>query len=434
MKAAWLVVPLSMGLAYLCYERVAHEEPHGSVQAADEPESLTSETIHAACAVEREALLARITKLEAQLGAARADSLQREESWLEYNRMIVSIAPEEVFPELHAAKVQEALADREPAAPDPALVARQERSRQIRISLNALFRTEGIDAFDLLEIGLLGEGSIGPVLLRSFDDRGRAIGSISAERLRLEGSRAGRTLTIILEDGYTRRSGERVAFPGAEGDAERGGVMRIVIPQTDPKAWSRAVPELFKEDHTREIIDDGKWNRFILRRELNSRLDRAGLGGRYVLKDVAGVREGVMHDVALDELAENGALRRRLFADRLTLLVDTAGVQMLLQDGVVLRGDQKLPFLDGRMRVFLPRANVAEWTDGTLPVTDLRQRSAEATAADADATEGDTPTAAAQEDSDDASVPTDSAAQDSDPDSPDGDENDLDSTDSALPR
>ncbi|MCA8979960.1 MAG: hypothetical protein KDC14_08030, partial [Planctomycetes bacterium] len=241
------------------------------------------------------------------------------------------------------------------------------------------------------------DGAIGPVLLRSFDDRGRAIGTITADRLRLEGSRAGRTLTLVLEDGYTRRSGVRAPFPGAEDGVERGGVMRVVIPDTDPDGWSRAVPELFREDHSIEVLDDGRWNIFLLRRELNARLDRGGLGGRYVLKDLAGVREGVLRDVALDELDENGALRRRLFADRLALRVDAAGVQLLLEDGVVVRGEQKLPFLDGRMRVFLPRADVAEWIDGSLPVVDAREASepeASDTPDDAEASEATAPESA----------------------------------------
>jgi hypothetical protein len=158
--------------------------------------------------------------------------------------------------------------------------------------------------------------------------------------------------------------------------------MRVVIPHTDPDAWSSSVPELFREDLSQEIVDDGRWNHFVLRRELNARLDRGGLGGRYVLKDLAGVRDGVLRDVALDELDESGALRRRLFADRLALRIDTAGVQLVLEDGVVVRGDQKLPFLDGRMRVFLPSADVDEWTDGTLPVIDAREAAVESAPAD----------------------------------------------------
>lgn len=373
MKAALLLIPLVGVGIYLAQDRASRAEAEAAA-ANDAAEMVADEPAdpHATCNAERDALLARIERLEAQLGSAQAESLEREEHWLEYNRMIVSIAPEDLFPELHAAKVQEALAEREPEAPDPALLALHERSRQIHVSLNALFRAEGIDAFDLLEIGLLGDGSIGPVLLRSFDDRGRAIGTITAAHMRFEGSRSGRTLTLILEDGYSRRSGERVPFPGAEDGAERGGVLRIVMPQTDPDPWARSVPELFREDLTQEILDDGRWNRLILRRELNARLDRGGLGGRYVLKDLAGVRESVLRDVALDELDQNGSLRRRLFADRLSLRIDASGVQLLLEDGVVVRGDQKLPFLDGRMRVFLPRAEVAEWTDGTLPVIDSR--------------------------------------------------------------
>jgi hypothetical protein len=378
-KALLLLIPLVAGLIYVARDRASRAVPQSDVDVAT---VTTTKDPHADCVDERDALLARIERLEARLAEAQADALQREEDWVEYNRMIVSIAPEDLFPELHAAKVEEALADRAPEPPNPALVALQERSRKIHVSLSALFRAEGIDAFDLLEVGTLGDGSIGPVLLRSFDDRGRAIGTLTAARLRLEGSRSGRTLTLVLEDGYSRRAGVRTPFPGAEEGQERGGVMRVVIPHTDPDAWSSSVPELFREDLSQEIVDDGRWNHFVLRRELNARLDRGGLGGRYVLKDLAGVRDGVLRDVALDELDESGALRRRLFADRLALRIDTAGVQLVLEDGVVVRGDQKLPFLDGRMRVFLPSADVDEWTDGTLPVIDAREAAVESAPAD----------------------------------------------------
>ena len=63
-----------------------------------------------------------------------------------------------------------------------------------------------------------------------------------------------------------------------------------------PNPWAQAMPELFQEDLEFEVLDDGRWNLYMLRRELNARLDRAALGGRYVLKDVAGVRDGVLRD------------------------------------------------------------------------------------------------------------------------------------------
>lgn len=430
MKAALLVVPLLIAVIWVARERASRAAEQSLRETANE--STFEKDPHADCAAEREELLARIAKLEARLGSAQADALLREESWLEYNRMIVSIAPEDLFPELHAAKVQAALADQPPDAPDPVFLAQQERSREIQVSLNALFRAEGIDAFDLLEVGLVESGAIGPVLLRSFDERGRAIGTITADRLRLEGSRAGRTLTLVLEDGYTRRSGERVPFAGADDGAERGGVLRVVIPDTDPDGWSRAVPELFSEDHTLEILDDGRWNRFMLRRDLNARLDRGGLGGRYVLKDLAGVRDGVLRDVALDELDENGSLRRRLFADRLILRVDRAGVQLVLEDGVVVRGEQKLPFLDGRMRVYLPRADVGEWVDGSLPVIDARDVELDTDDPGSVADEADSPadgTEASAQETESSPVdaePTDAADE--------AHESAPESTDSALPR
>jgi len=371
-KGAALMIPISIGfIVWGVMQRP------GTVSEAGAPDTtqLSGRAVGDATAddlAERDALLARIATLEARIAGLQADALRREEQWVEYNEMIVAIAPEDLFPELHVEKVKAALADAPPPEPDPAELARAERSGEIQRSFTALLRADGIDAFDVLEMGLLGDGWIGPVLLRSFDGRGRAIGSLSAARLRLEGSQAGRTLTIVLEDGYARRSGEKIPFPGTEAEQERGGVRRFVLPHTDPRPWLTKLPELFREELAQEVLDDGRWNSFIVRRELNARLDRAGLGGRYVLKAFAGVREDVFRDVALDEFDESGALRRRLFADRLAVRIDNRGVHLLLEDGVAVRGEQKLPFLDGRMRLFLPRADVEEWTNGGIPVVDVR--------------------------------------------------------------
>ena len=121
MRALVLVVPLLAGGIYFALDRVPQSADQ--VVAATTESDAVAQDPHADCAAERDALLARIERLEARLGTAQADALQREEDWIEYNRMIVSIAPEDLFPELHAAKVQEALADGEPAPLDPALEA-----------------------------------------------------------------------------------------------------------------------------------------------------------------------------------------------------------------------------------------------------------------------------------------------------------------------
>lgn len=420
-----LLVPVAAGAFWLGHRwssaHDAHDAQGGAVAAApaNEPDpavdAATADDAHAGCRAENDALRSRVLRLEAQLADLQVESVAREEEWLAYNRMISSIAPEDVFPELAIRRVQEEMADAEPPPPDPAQVALEERSAAMKRSLVALFRADGIDRYDVLELGLLsvdesGQGAIGPVLLRSFDDRGRALGTLTAERLRLEGSRAGRTLTLVLEDGYTRQFGARTPFPGADEGAERGGVFRLLLPHTDPRPWADALPELFREDPTYEITDDGRWNLLLLRRDLNARLDRAALGGRYVLKDCAGVTGDVWHDVAFDELGENGELRRRLFADRLRVHVDESGVRLELREGVAVRGAQKLPFLDGRMRIYLPRAPISEWTDGSLPVVDARP--ADAPIADDASADGAVDSAAEDASADDESAVDPASADD----------------------
>jgi hypothetical protein len=49
------------------------------------------------------------------------------------------------------------------------------------------------------------------------------------------------------------------------------------------------------------------------------------------------------------------------------VLREPQGLQILLEDGVQMRGDVKTPFLAGAFRIFLPRADAAAWQAAGVP-------------------------------------------------------------------
>ncbi|MCK6444934.1 MAG: hypothetical protein L6Q99_00940 [Planctomycetes bacterium] len=209
--------------------------------------------------------------------------------------------------------------------------------------------------------GAATSGATGPVVFRTLDDRGRPTGSLFAQRLRLEASQAARTVTIVLEDGYELRAGEKQLFERATDPNGRGGVRRIPLVHVDPAPWLAAVPELFRARHALDLDDDGTCDVRAVRVALNDLLAEDAAHGWWKLDELAGVVNGVLRKVALRKLDRDGRLERLLFADRLRIEPHGSGVALLLEDGAQLRGDEKAPFLDGRYRIFLPRAKLAEW-------------------------------------------------------------------------
>jgi len=230
--------------------------------------------------------------------------------------------------------------------------------------------------FDLLEAGEFRAGALGPVVLRELDLVGRPYGTLCAERLHLEASQSARTLTLVLEQGYERRGTQRFPFddPGAalsdaaEPAAGRRGTRRIELPEVDPTRWIDSVPELFAASASTPAIDDGRHDRTAIRVALNVLLREDVAGGWWRLSGLGGVQQDVLRDVVLDGLDREGRLERKLFADRLTILEQPQGLQLLLEHGAQLRGDQKLPFLDDRYRVFLPQASAEAWAKAGIPL------------------------------------------------------------------
>lgn len=318
---------------------------------------------------ERDALQKEVYRLTGELQEVLEERVAREEDFVRFTQSLAAIIPPEAPPEIAAIfRGRAELPAPEPeAAPDPFELARRARSEVIARKLRTLLTTERVDSLDLLELGLVDEGYIGPVVFRQLDGSGRPIGSISADRLRLEGSRAGRTLTIVLEGGYERRDGERIPFAGTLPDEERGGERRIFLQQADPRPWFEACPELFAEEALAPIHDDGRWHLFLVHRRINELFESDTALGYWRLVGLGGILDDELRDVELEQLDKLGHLQKRLFADRMTISREERGVLVQLFGGIQMKGGRKFDFLDGRFRIFLPSADQGAWLAAGLP-------------------------------------------------------------------
>tara|TARA_R110002126_G_scaffold86474_18_gene208799 strand:- start:5477 stop:6694 length:1218 start_codon:yes stop_codon:yes gene_type:complete len=291
--------------------------------------------------------------------------LTREQRWLEYTNLVAELpipdVPERpgffpVFePEVQAVNT---------TSVDP----RQQRADRILMDLRAFLTVEHVGALDLLEIGLPEEGWTGPVVVRLIDNRGRPSGMLAADRLHLECSRAGHSVTLVFQNGYEMRDGLKVPFGRTAGPtAERGGVRRVPLFGIDPEPWLEALPELFDPSEIDVIQDDGRWDLGAVRAQLNQLLASDNTTGHWRLAAMGGVSRDVLTDVQLVELGQDDAVVRRIFADDLTLQPHGTGVSLVCTDGVQMRGSTSTPFLEGRYTLYLPQADVQEWRLAGLP-------------------------------------------------------------------
>lgn len=329
-------------------------------------------------------LLKQIGVLEAELRAERARSLARQEEWIVFTRLLqgfeVPSLPQP--PEF----IAEALVDpRDPAAEalERAEAERRGRGRQVAAALKTLLKAESVRGFDLLEVGLLHEHEgrtwTGPVIARLVDERGRMVGMLKAARLRLEVSRSARSVSVLLEEGYESRGGVRRPFeggavvPGAPKGAYliRGGRQRIYLGAVDPEPWVEALPELVDPMLLSRANDDGLWDLKELRVQLVRLLHEAAQAGdsRWRLIGLGGVRGRELRDVQFAELNPvTGRAERRVFADSVRVLIRRGGgVELQFEGGSVRRGSRVAPFLAGKYRIVLPRANASEWERAALP-------------------------------------------------------------------
>ncbi len=255
----------------------------------------------------------------------------------------------------------------------PALDPAQVRAEEMRATLQGLLEADGVHNYQLLTLGRLEDGHAGPVVVRLVDARGRPSGLMAAERLRLEASRAGYTVTILLEEGYEEHGGVSLPFDGATGVATRGrkprgGVRRVTLPGVNPAPWIEALPELFGVEAQGGPPDDGLWDLIAVRQEFNRLLAADPSVGRWRLAGLGGLVAGVLRDVQLVELDGAGRPLRRLFADALSLEKGgDGGLRIELTDGVQMVGGERTPFLEGRFRLILPRAEPKAWEAAGLP-------------------------------------------------------------------
>ncbi|MEO0652326.1 MAG: hypothetical protein AAFZ65_16760, partial [Planctomycetota bacterium] len=249
----------------------------------------------------------RVAELTRELAESEDARIERERSFIDFQqrlaglpdpmsvrdhvRAMLGLPPEEGTPEADAAAEQQLVAEEEfEAALDEVRTAARERTQ----TLNTLLRAEGVWAIELLESGDLIEGAdpddaaavegTGPVVFRQIDGDGRLAGGITAAALRLEGSRAGRSLTIVLSEGTFREGGQ--VRPFARGEH------RIELEHVDPEPFMEALPELFRVADLERRIDDGLWTLSLVEGELNRLLAADTNGRRYRLAWLGGVLDG----------------------------------------------------------------------------------------------------------------------------------------------
>lgn len=324
---------------------------------------------------ELQALRARVTELELQLSKERQRSIDREQEWVGFLRAMSQLPLEQVpeRPGFLADAVIERIPlegdEAEPGVP-PAADSQTGRRRQLMLELNALLVSEQVLSMDVLEVGRIHDGWCGPVVVRLLDERGRPVGLLAAERLRLEVSRAGFGVTLVFEEGYERHAGVKTPFgPVGAGSGERTGLRRIHLPDLNPEPWVEAVPELVSVQDLLGSQDDGMWDLRALRRRLDGLLRAAGsvLGG-WRLVDLGGVVDEELRDVQLLERDGEGREVRRIFADRLVIESEPGGGMSLeLEGGIQIRHGRRAPFLGGHYRIFLPEAGVGVWRAEKLP-------------------------------------------------------------------
>lgn len=378
MRQAALVVVAAAAAALALSWRAAAQggSPQGTQatgEAADADELAELRRQVAELLTERDALAAEVERLRADLATQAEQHTRREREWLEFTRTLSSLpVPEAVeLPERPAFAVEppaEVELDPAAAAAAAAQVAAASRAVRARNDLNALLIAEHVFALDVIELGSVHDGWAGPVVVRELDDRGRMVGTLAADRLRLEASRAGRSVTLVFEVGWQSRGGLRTPFgpPATEG-GERGGSRRVQLPGVDPAPWIEALPELLRPEDLLPTPDDGRWNLVELRLLLDERLRLDSPAGRWRLVALGGVVGGDLLDVHLAELGASGRVERRLFADTLRVRPRGAGLELTLRDGVIERDGQKAPFLQGRYRLYLPDADPEVWRGTGVP-------------------------------------------------------------------
>ncbi len=377
-----------------------HAEPAGELQAAR---------------ARIEELEAQVLRLESELSVSEEARLLREQAFIEFQRslardadrasqidrvrLLMGLAPLEREDDDPQGGDRGGAVDGSPEADGPSeleleVAAARLESEARALRLNALLRAEGVWSLELVEAGNLlmrrpveapgSDGLVpelpgvepsdarteqlleaprsvgtGPVVFRMLDDRGRLTGGMRADLLRLEGSRSGRSLSLVLERGAFLQGGLELPFAG--------GAHRIELRHVDPEPFMGALPELFAAEDLTRRVDDGRWVLDVVRAELNGLLTAEEHGRRYRLVWLGGVIGEIWRDVEFEVRDEQGRVERRIFADEMELDLSGETLVLRLFDGTTMRGGEKAPFLDGTMRIVVPRVDTAAWSAAALP-------------------------------------------------------------------
>ncbi|MBJ02511.1 MAG: hypothetical protein CMK00_06540 [Planctomycetes bacterium] len=336
----------------------------------------------AGCSHQAEELHGEVSRLETELEghqriivALRQDlevqeeaHRKREEEWLSYTRALASLPVPDVPspPGFIPVKEDEGAA---PARSSEEL-ALEEELRRVRVldeevctQLGVLLRAEQVSGYRFLTVGSPGEGFAGPVVVRLSDQRGRPLGSLHAERFHLEASHAGKSVTMVFEEGGESHGGRpEVPF--------EGGRRRVPLLGVAPEPWLEALPGLFPEDERtgpRAQADEKLARRA---KALNELLLEDTSDGYWRLKDCASLDGRIFREVQLEHRGRDGKLDKRLFTDQLSVQAGeqdaSSGVILRLSEGVQdVRGELR-PFLQGRFSIFLPGADAGAWRGAGL--------------------------------------------------------------------
>ena len=386
-------------------DRGAEESPAPEAKGVLVSEPEARDTRIAELEAQLDAARARVSQAEnelqemrGELAAGEAKRVDREREWLEYSSLLAKISPSRLpggkpfgveLPESENSAQAKSASASDAAASAATLPAKasdpeiQTRSLEIARALRTLFTLEQIRGLELTECGTLDGNTIGPLVLRMLDGQGHPAGSLYANRLRLEASRSAHTLTLVLEDGYETRAGQKFVFESDANVPGRTNLRRLVLDGVDPKPWARDFRELFGENGLDLSGDDGTCDLAVVKQTLNDLLKLQSAGGTYRLRALGGVQDGCLLDVHLEHFDDKGAVERRLFADRMSIVRSQGGVELSLQNGVQVRGDdERAPFLDGHYRILFPSADAEAWARAGVPGLAQKAAPAEAGARD----------------------------------------------------
>lgn len=326
-----------------------------------------------------EDLRSRLGQAESALQVETERRLAREKEWLEYTSGIAKMEslaqglPKFAVDPAVQPKPEPSTSETNKTEPDKietnAVPPSQADVTAVTRRLRTLLSAEQVAGVDVMELGNVQADHVGPVVLRILDANGRLLSVLAADRLRLECSRAGRSVTLVLEHGYERRNGEKLAFTGGAVDTDgRGGVRTIVIPDCDPRPWLEGLPFLFRPEALEPVPHDGSISVESLRAALNVKLREDQLIGHWRVDGIGGVQRSVLYEVAFSQLDEKGNIVRTLVADKATFAALSKGVEVLLEGGAQVKVDSTVPFLDGRYRLVLPRADAEAWRAARIPL------------------------------------------------------------------